>query len=105
MPCRAVAEYGRKELLAMSDGLRESMQSWREVPLGLKQRGLKQHPKLTIRCPPLTHAAHLLPGNGQGIVQQCPEWLAGRDKTRSQRHLRFLPRNLRRENGTRRSPS
>ena len=41
-------EYGRKELLAMTDGFRESTQSWREVLLDLKQRGLKQDPKLAI---------------------------------------------------------
>lgn len=39
-------EYGRKELLAMTDGFRESTQSWREVLLDLKRRGLKQDPKL-----------------------------------------------------------
>jgi transposase-like protein len=41
-------EYGRKELLAMTDGVRESAQSWREVLLDLKRRGLKQDPKLAI---------------------------------------------------------
>ncbi len=33
-------EYGRKELLAIADGYRESTQSWREVLLDLKRRGL-----------------------------------------------------------------
>jgi putative transposase len=41
-------EYGRKELLAMTDGFRESTQSWREVLLDLKRRGLNQDPKLAI---------------------------------------------------------
>ena len=41
-------EYGRKELLAMTDGFRESTQSWREVLLDLKRRGLTQDPKLAI---------------------------------------------------------
>lgn len=41
-------EYGHKELLAMTDGVRESTQSWREVLLDLKRRGLKQDPKLAI---------------------------------------------------------
>lgn len=41
-------EYGRKELLAMTDGFRESTQSWREVLLDLKHRGLKLDPKLAI---------------------------------------------------------
>ena len=39
-------EYGRKELLAMTDGFRESTENWREVLLDLKRRGLKQDPKL-----------------------------------------------------------
>ncbi len=41
-------EYGRKELLAMTDGFRESTQSWREVLLDLKRRGVTQDPKLAI---------------------------------------------------------
>nr|WP_313533904.1 IS256 family transposase [Brucella anthropi] len=41
-------EYGRKELLAMTDGFRESTQSWREVLLDLKRRGLDIDPKLAI---------------------------------------------------------
>ena len=55
-------EYGRKGLLAMTplvtlppamhcrarDGFRESTQSWREVLLGLKRRGLKHDPQLAI---------------------------------------------------------
>ena len=41
-------EYGRKELLAMTDGFRESARSWREVLRDLKRRGLKQDPKLAI---------------------------------------------------------
>jgi putative transposase len=41
-------EYGRKELLAMTDGFRESTESWREVLLDLKRRGLRQDPKLAV---------------------------------------------------------
>ena len=41
-------EYGRKELLAMTDGFRESTQSWRELLLDLNRRGLKQDPKLAV---------------------------------------------------------
>ena len=41
-------EYGRKELLAMTDGFRESTRSWREVLLDLKRRGLRQDSKLAI---------------------------------------------------------
>jgi putative transposase len=39
---------GKKELLAMTDGYRESEISWKEVLLDLKQRGLVIDPKLAI---------------------------------------------------------
>jgi len=39
---------GRKELVAVQDGLRESEQSWRELLLDLKARGLKESPKLAV---------------------------------------------------------
>jgi putative transposase len=39
-------EDGRKELIALSDGYRESAQSWRELLLEAKQRGLSADPKL-----------------------------------------------------------
>lgn len=41
-------EYGHKELLGMTDGFRESTQSWRELLLDLRRRGLTQAPKLAI---------------------------------------------------------
>lgn len=41
-------EDGQKELLAVEDGHRESAQSWREVLVNLKQRGLEIGPKLAI---------------------------------------------------------
>jgi putative transposase len=37
---------GKKELLGLSDGLRESKQSWKELLLDLQARGLKQAPQL-----------------------------------------------------------
>jgi len=39
---------GKKELLAVQDGFRESEQAWLEVLLDLKDRGLKNDPKLAI---------------------------------------------------------
>ena len=39
---------GKKELLAISDGYRESKASWREILLDLKRRGMKEGPKLAI---------------------------------------------------------
>ena len=41
-------EDGKKELIALSDGYRESEQSWKEVLLDLKARGLTIDPKLAI---------------------------------------------------------
>jgi len=37
---------GKKELIAITDGYRESTQSWRELLLDIKQRGVSQAPKL-----------------------------------------------------------
>jgi putative transposase len=39
---------GKKELLAVSDGYRESKASWREILLDLKRRGMSQGPKLAV---------------------------------------------------------
>jgi transposase-like protein len=39
-------EDGRKELVSVLDGYRESKQSWQEMLKDLKQRGLKEAPKL-----------------------------------------------------------
>ncbi len=41
-------EDGEKELVAIADGSRESTQSWREILLDLKQRGLEHPPALAI---------------------------------------------------------
>jgi transposase-like protein len=43
----ATAE-GKKELLAVSDGYRESEQSWKSLLLDVKQRGLTVDPKLAV---------------------------------------------------------
>ena len=39
---------GRKELVGLTDGIRESAQSWKELLLDLKRRGLAFSPKLVI---------------------------------------------------------
>ena len=41
-------QTGRKELIAITDGYRESAQSWREVLIDLKRRGLKKGPELAV---------------------------------------------------------
>jgi transposase-like protein len=42
------AKDGKKELLAMIDGHRESTQSWKELLLDVKRRGLSIEPKLAV---------------------------------------------------------
>jgi hypothetical protein len=39
---------GKKELVGLADGLRESTQSWRELLLDLKRRGLAIGPELAV---------------------------------------------------------
>lgn len=116
-------EYGRKELLAMTDGFRESTRSWREVLLDLKRRGLKQDPKLAIGdgalgfwTGPARSVRHdagttLLAPQDRERAERDAEipasqgqrpsarHLAGRDESRSERRLRFLRRDLRCEMG------
>ena len=43
-----VTEHGRKELVAVEDGYRESEASWSELLLSLRERGLRTSPKLAI---------------------------------------------------------
>jgi len=41
-------EWGNKDVLGLIGGFRESTQSWRELLLGLKHRGLEMAPKLAV---------------------------------------------------------
>ena len=41
-------EFGNKELVTVQGGFRECEQSWREVLLDLKQRGLRCAPRLCV---------------------------------------------------------
>ena len=41
-------ENGKKELVAIEDGYRESKESWKNLLIDLKERGLKEAPKLAI---------------------------------------------------------
>jgi putative transposase len=43
-----VTSEGKKELLAVQDGIRESEQSWKELLLDLRYRGLEKAPKLAV---------------------------------------------------------
>jgi putative transposase len=39
---------GRKELVGFTDGIRESSQSWRDLLLDLKRRGLTTAPQIAV---------------------------------------------------------
>ena len=41
-------EWGNKDVLGLTCGLGESTQSWRELLLDLKRRGLEVAPKLAV---------------------------------------------------------
>lgn len=66
----ATAE-GKKELLAMLDGYRESAESWKELLLDLKQRGLKIDPKLAVGDGALGFWKALPQVFGSTRVQRC----------------------------------
>ena len=46
--CIGLNERGEKQFLAIEDGIRESKQSWKEVLVGLRERRMKEAPKLAI---------------------------------------------------------
>ena len=43
-----VNEFGKKELIAIEEGYRESTQSWTELLEGIRHRGLVIAPKLAV---------------------------------------------------------
>lgn len=62
---------GRKELVAVQDGLRESEQSWRELLLDLKARGLAEPPKVAVGDGALGFWAALRKVFGETREQRC----------------------------------
>jgi putative transposase len=66
----ATAE-GRKELIAITDGYRESADSWRELLLGVKQRGLTTSPKVATGDGALGFWAALRELYSQTREQRC----------------------------------
>ncbi|MGH9873573.1 MAG: IS256 family transposase [Pyrinomonadaceae bacterium] len=78
---------GKKELLAMTDGYRESESSWKELLLDLKQRGLEIDPKLAIGDGALGFWKALPQVFGTTRVQRC--WV---HKTANV--LNYLPKGL-----------
>ncbi|MBK5101800.1 MAG: IS256 family transposase [Desulfobacteraceae bacterium] len=64
-------EDGKKELVALQDGYRESEQSWYEVLCDLKSRGLGQAPKLAVGDGALGFWNALHKGYGLTRMQRC----------------------------------
>ena len=82
-----VNERGQKKLLAIEDGVRESKQSWREVLLALKGRGLTIPPRLAVGDGALGFWAALREIYPETRQQRC--WV---HKTANV--LNYLPRSL-----------
>lgn len=64
-------EWGRKEVLGLTDGYRESTQNWRELLLDLKRRGLFRAPELAIGDGALRFWAALREVFGSTREQRC----------------------------------
>jgi transposase-like protein len=92
-------EWGRKEIIGLADGYRESTQSWRELLLDLQRRGLTRAPDLAIGDGALgfwnalrevfwcnERTALLVPQNRQ-CAQRDAEVRSGQSQRPSPRHL------------------
>ena len=64
-------EWGNKDVLGLVDGFRESTQSWRELLLDLKRRGLEAVPKLAVGDGAMGFWAALHEVYGKTRVQRC----------------------------------
>jgi putative transposase len=64
-------EWGNKDVLGLVDGFRESTQSWRELLVDLKHRGLKVAPKLAIGDGAMGFWAALHEVYGKTGLQRC----------------------------------
>jgi len=64
-------EWGNKDVLGLVDGFRESTQSWRELLLDLKHRGLEVAPKLAVGDGAMGFWAALHEVYGKTRVQRC----------------------------------
>ncbi|MGQ0658453.1 MAG: IS256 family transposase [Chromatiales bacterium] len=83
-----VNERGEKRFLAIEEGVRESTQSWREVLLGMKARGLELAPKLAVGDGALGFWAALEEVYPQPRHQRC--WMH-----KTMNVLNYLPRSVR----------
>ena len=67
----AADALGNKDIVALSDGYRESAQSWRELLLDLKRRGLKTGPELAVGDGALGFWKALREVYGESREQRC----------------------------------
>jgi hypothetical protein len=69
---------GKKELVGLIDGVRESAQSWKELLLDLKRRGLSMGPELAVAEPTggLTLHRSARPIGGSVPAQPAASWRA-----------------------------
>ena len=71
-PMVGVGPEGKKELVGLIDGVRESAQSWRELLLDLKRHGLSIGPELAVAKPALAKAGRAL-GFWQALEEVWPQ--------------------------------
>ena len=64
-------EWGNKDVLGLVDGFRESTQSWRELLVDMKHRGLEVAPKLAVGDGAMGFWAALHEVYGKTCVQRC----------------------------------
>ena len=64
-------EWGNKDVLGLIDGFRESTQSWRELLVDMKHRGLEVAPKLAVGDGAMGFWAALHEVYGKTRVQRC----------------------------------
>lgn len=64
-------EWGNKDVLGLIDGFRESTQSWRELLVDMKYRGLEVAPKLAVGDGAMGFWAALHEVYGKTCVQRC----------------------------------
>jgi putative transposase len=86
---------GKKELVGFQTGVRESAQSWRELLIDIKQRGLEIAPDLAVGEPALAKSggrAWLLEGHRGGLSgRPAPAVLGSQDRQRAEQSCPLCP--------------
>jgi putative transposase len=89
---------GKKELVGFQTGVRESAQSWRELLIDIKQRGLEIAPDLAVGEPALAKSggrARLLEGHRGGLSgRPASAVLGSQDRQRPEQSCPLPPLSL-----------